>query len=147
MIKWEKIRLKLEDLLHEWFKICWFLTSKWESILQIMKWWKWDDFRDMIIDFDKNTNDNKLKILIVDNNAIHFTINVLIECLKRNILIIPLPKYSPHLNPIEQLWRVLKRYIRAKYDNIDDMKNWVLEFAKNNLFFWLVEKFMSKYIH
>lgn len=146
MIKWEKIRLKLEELLHEWFKICWFLSSKWESILQIMDWWKWDDFRDMIIDFDKNTNNDKLKVLIVDNNAIHFTINVLIECLKRNILIIPLPKYSPHLNPIEQLWRILKRYIRAKYDKIEDMMNWVLEFAKNNLFFWLVEKYKIKFL-
>ena len=77
----------------------------------------------MLIDFDNQINKTKLKILIVDNNAIHFTINVLIECLKRNILIIPLPKYSPDLNPIEQLWRVLKRYIRAKYDKIEDMKN------------------------
>mgnify|MGYP007057089628 CR=1 FL=1 len=83
MIKWEKIRLKLEELLHKWFKICWFLNSKWESILQIMNWWKWDDFRDMLIDFDNKTDKNKLKILIVDNNAIHFTINVLIESLKR----------------------------------------------------------------
>lgn len=147
MIKWEKIRLKLEEFLHKWFKVCWFLSSKWESILQIMNWWKWDDFRDMIIDFDKNTHKNKLKILIVDNNIIHFTINVLLECLKRNIMLIPLPKYSPDLNPIEQLWRVLKRYIKAKYDTLEDMMDWVLNFSKNNLFPWLVEKYMLKYIH
>jgi len=146
MIKWKKIKLELEALLHDWFKICWFLDMAGKSILQIMKWGKGDDFRDMLIEFDNKKNNNKLKILIVDNYVIHFTINVLLEALKRKILIIPLPKYSPELNPIEQLWRILKREVRTKYKNLEDMKEWVLKFAKNNLFSWLVKNYWIKHI-
>ena len=29
-----------------------------------------------------------------------------------NITLIYLPPYSPHLNPIEQIWRILKRKIK-----------------------------------
>ena len=32
-----------------------------------------------------------------------------------NISLIYLPPYSPHLNPIEQIWRILKRKIKEYY--------------------------------
>lgn len=146
MMKWSKVRLKLENFMHDWFKICWFLDMLWKAILQIMIGNTWEDFKNMIVAFDDTKNNDKLKIIIVDNNAIHFTINVLSECLQRNILIIPMPRCSPHLNPIERLWRMAKKEVKAKYEKLEDMKQWVMEYAEQNLFDGLVKNYWMKYI-
>jgi len=53
--------------------------------------------------------------LVLDNYSTHRSkfIQEVAEIL--NITLIYLPPYSPHLNPIEQLWRVLKRKIKKYY--------------------------------
>ena len=53
--------------------------------------------------------------LILDNYSVHKSafIKKIAEIL--NIVLIYLPPYSPQLNPIEQLWRKMKRIIRKKY--------------------------------
>ncbi len=53
--------------------------------------------------------------LILDNYSVHKSafIKKIAEIL--NIRLIYLPPYSPQLNPIEQLWRKMKRIIRKKY--------------------------------
>ena len=53
--------------------------------------------------------------LILDNYSVHKSafIKKIAEIL--NITLIYLPHYSPHLNPIEQLWRKMKHIIRNKY--------------------------------
>ena len=53
--------------------------------------------------------------LILDNYSVHKSafIKKIAEIL--NIVLIYLPPYSPQLNPIEQLWRKMKRIIRMKY--------------------------------
>ncbi|MCC7554296.1 MAG: transposase [Methanobacteriaceae archaeon] len=42
-------------------------------------------------------------IIIIDNYSVHKTYLSKIICKLLNIQLIYLPKYSPHLNPIEQL--------------------------------------------
>ncbi len=69
---------------------------------------------------NKEDIESKLKCekricLILDNYSVHKSafIKRIAEIL--NIVLIYLPPYSPHLNPIEQLWRKIKRIIRNKY--------------------------------
>ncbi|MCC7554043.1 MAG: transposase [Methanobacteriaceae archaeon] len=49
-----------------------------------------------------------------------------------NIILILLPKYSPHLNPIEQLWRNIKNCIyRNPIINIESLtRDFTKEFEK-----------------
>jgi transposase len=66
---------------------------------------------------------NERMILIVDNARIHHTKKLKEYCNKRKIILVYLPPYSPNLNPIEILRKMLKREYRKiqwKYENIKD---------------------------
>lgn len=53
-------------------------------------------------------------VIILDNVSTHFT-NIAKEFYKdNNIIVIPLPKYSPQLNLIELFWRAVKKWIGNK---------------------------------
>jgi len=47
--------------------------------------------------------------LICDNFSSHFTDHVDEICAECNIRRVSLPRYSPNLNPIEQIWKSVKR--------------------------------------
>ena len=47
--------------------------------------------------------------LILDNYSVHKSAFIKKIALHLNIELIYLPPYSPHLNPIEQIWRQIKR--------------------------------------
>jgi len=47
--------------------------------------------------------------LICDNFSSHFTDHVDNICREANIRRVSLPRYSPDLNPIEQIWKSVKR--------------------------------------
>ena len=47
--------------------------------------------------------------LILDNYSVHKSAFIKKIALHLNIVLIYLPPYSPHLNPIEQIWRQMKR--------------------------------------
>jgi transposase len=55
-------------------------------------------------------NEKKM-IIILDNNPVHHAKLVEKACEILNIELIFLPKYSPILNPIEQVWRTIKKEI------------------------------------
>ena len=74
----------------------------------------------------------KFQIIFVDNYVIHFTIDVLKYCIENYILLIPLPKYSPDLNPIERLRRMLKRKVRAVYDDLNSLWEALQNTVKNS---------------
>lgn len=65
--------------------------------------------------FIKNLKERFSKIvLIIDNVRAHFT-KILRKWYKENdIVIIRLPKYSPQLNSIEQLWKNIKQWLGIK---------------------------------
>lgn len=50
-------------------------------------------------------------VIIIDNFSVHKTYLSRIVCKILNIKLIYLPKYSPFLNPIEQLWRTMKNIL------------------------------------
>ena len=53
--------------------------------------------------------------LILDNYSVHKSAFIKKIALHLNITLIYLPPYSPHLNPIEQIWRQMKREIKHHY--------------------------------
>ncbi len=53
--------------------------------------------------------------LILDNYSVHKSVFIKKIALHLNITLIYLPPYSPHLNPIEQIWRQMKREIKHYY--------------------------------
>ncbi len=53
--------------------------------------------------------------LILDNYSVHKSAFIKKIALPLNITLIYLPPYSPHLNPIEQIWRQMKREIKYYY--------------------------------
>jgi transposase len=65
-----------------------------------------------------------------------------------NINLIYLPPYSPHLNPIEQIWRLIKRELKHHYIYSKEHMEHIVkkEFYKNVLNFSIVENWYEKYI-
>jgi len=56
-------------------------------------------------------------ILVVDGAKYHFqkkNVKAFYEENKDSLLVIQLPAYSPKLNPIEQVWKKIKRWIATK---------------------------------
>jgi len=59
----------------------------------------------------REKNPNKRIILILDNSKAHIAKIVEKEAKKLNIHLIFLPPYSPDLNPIEFIWKSIKRIV------------------------------------
>jgi transposase len=53
--------------------------------------------------------------IILDNYSVHIAYLTRLAAKILNIELINLPSYSPNLNPIEQLWRTLKKELYTKY--------------------------------
>lgn len=87
-------------------------------------------------------------VIIIDNFSVHKTYLSRIICKLLNIKLVYLPKYSPFLNPIEQLWRTIKNILhRNPIQDINYLKNEVVklyyELVDNASF---VEKWIADYI-
>ncbi|MDR3063773.1 MAG: transposase [Methanobrevibacter sp.] len=54
-------------------------------------------------------------VIILDNYPVHHAITLKETCKYLNITLIHLPKYSPKLNPIEQVWRTIKKELSAEF--------------------------------
>lgn len=65
-----------------------------------------------------------------------------------NINLIYLPPYSPHLNPIEQIWRLIKRELKHHYIYSKEHMEHIIkkEFNKDVLNFSIIENWYEKYI-
>lgn len=71
---------------------------------------------------------NELKILIIDNAAFHSTKDVE---LPKNIILFPIPPYSPELNAVEKVWQWMKDKIAMKiYDTLDILEKKLDELLK-----------------
>jgi hypothetical protein len=61
--------------------------------------------------FSNPLKNEKRIVIMIDNFSVHKTYLSRIICKILNIKLIYLPKYSPFLNPIEQLWRIMKNIL------------------------------------
>ncbi|MDR3223206.1 MAG: transposase, partial [Methanobrevibacter sp.] len=57
----------------------------------------------------------KQMIIVLDNYKTHHALLITEACEYLNIKLIYLPPYSPKLNPIEQVWRTVKRELSAEF--------------------------------
>jgi transposase len=87
-------------------------------------------------------------VIIIDNYSVHKTYLSKIICKILNIKLIYLPKYSPFLNPIEQLWRTIKNILhRNPIENIEYLKEEVFKLYTESVDkSSFTEKWIAKYI-
>ena len=71
---------------------------------------KTEDFRQFLTEVRNRNSDNRI-CLVLDNFATHKAKFVKDRAKELNIELIYLPPYSPDLNPIEYLWKSIKRII------------------------------------
>lgn len=87
---------------------------------------------------------NMTTIYIIRDNARYYNCSLVKDYLKNSrIKEIPLPPYSPNLNPIEKLWKYFKNIVTSNkyYETFDDFKkevdyffgDWFFEHKKNLL--------------
>lgn len=75
---------------------------------------------------------NKPTVIVIDNAPIHHSQifkDKIEEWKQQQFYVFYLPKYSPHLNPIEILWRKIK-YEWLKYEDIESQQQLEEELAK-----------------
>ena len=85
---------------------------------------------------------------ILDNAKIHKATDVEIACEILNIELLFLPTYSPELNPIEDLWRIIKSVVySADYNSLDELVEIITEeFYENVTSESLYENWINEYM-
>ena len=72
-----------------------------------------------------------MKIIVIDNAGFHSLAKYDIP---ENIAFIRIPPYSPELNPSEKIWAYIKKdYKNRVFENLENVKNWLHEFIRDNL--------------
>ena len=101
----------------------------------------------------KNNIQNKLKkektiYIILDNYSVHKSQFIKQISKILNIKLIPLPTYSLHLNPIEQVWRIEKRIIKKHFIKSTEFLTEMVskEFYKIVKNYSIVEKWFNTFI-
>ena len=71
-------------------------------------------------------------MVILDNFRTHHAKKVREEAEKLNISLVYLPPYSPDLNPIENVWKSVKRVVPEKSPlNTEELKEAIAKPSKN----------------
>ena len=97
----------------------------------------------------REANPERRIVIILDNFRTHHSKKVREEAEKLNISLVYLPPYSPDLNPIENIWKGVKRFVSENSPlNVEELKKIVakafkkltgsISFAKS----W-IEKFLE----
>lgn len=92
----------------------WNLLLLWEFDSYLQNPLKKEDICEVLDEFI-NVNPGKQIILVLDNFSSYRSKMIQEFALKNNISLLFLPPYSPDLNPIEQIWRSIKREISKTF--------------------------------
>ena len=80
---------------------------------------------DYMIEFVRSLHDAYGRVLLVMDNASYHRSKRLMEEIKKmgdDVKIVYQPAYSPDLNPVEMVWKELKKYVaNGRYKEVDDM--------------------------
>lgn len=121
---WEKPRLKGREKRHNTLSVTWAYSIEWELFYRSSKGKKQEDFLGFLYQL-RHKEKKKRILLIVDNARIHHAKRVKKYCEEHHIKLIYLPAYSPELNPIEFLWKRIKKVYRMIQWKYDDIMRWV----------------------
>ena len=106
--------------------------------------------RDLLLEsgIENILKDEKPIVIVLDNAKIHKASDVEIACEILNIEFIFLPSYSPDLNPIEDLWKIIKRVVYTSYyTNVNELIDIILdEFYKNVANESLTENWVEEFL-
>lgn len=106
--------------------------------------------RDLLIESEISEllQDEKPIVIVLDNAKIHQATDVEIACEILNIELVFLPKYSPDLNPIEDLWKIIKKVVyTSHYTNEEELIDIIVdEFYKNVGRESLVENWVEEFL-
>ncbi len=96
---------------------------------------KSDDFCEFLMTVRNNNPLNRI-CLVLDNFPTHKAKSVKKKACELNIELIYLPPYSPDLNPIEYLWKSIKRlisisHIESKQELIEIVRQSFLDLTSN----------------
>ena len=91
---------------------------------------KSEEFSQFLVDVRECNPQNRI-CLVLDNFATHKSKKVKEKASELNIELIYLPPYSPDLNPIEYLWKNIKRIISI---SSIESKNELLEIVRESFF-------------
>ena len=105
----------------------------------------------------QNLEENNLKsklgketpiVIVLDNYRPHRNQDLKKVCKILNIILVHLPPYSPQLNPIEQVWKSIKRiiyttFVETKEELIELFQKEYYKIIKNSSFY---DKWVSRFI-
>lgn len=134
---WEKPRLVGREKRHDTLSISWAYSMEWALFYRSSKGKKQEDFLKFLYQL-RHKEKKKWIVLVVDNARIHHAKSVKKYCEDHNIKLVYLPAYSPELNPIEFLWKRIKKVYRMIQWNHDEIMRWVQEATRKirNEFDW-----------
>ncbi|MHC1585371.1 MAG: IS630 family transposase [Candidatus Syntropharchaeia archaeon] len=100
-----------------------FYTINGESVVDF----KGDSKKESVCEFLERIRENpgKTIIMVLDNFRSHWTNKTRRKARNLNIIPVFLPPYSPNLNPIEQIWRIIKRVLSPLFIKTLDEKHWM----------------------
>lgn len=84
------------------------------SIITFRERSKQEDIREVLKEY-RRANPNKRLVIVLDNFSSQHAVLVRQYAAGNNIHLVYLPPYSPDLNPIEQIWRAIKREVSATF--------------------------------
>jgi len=111
-------------------KVSGFYSLNGESVIEFSESNRAEDFVSFLRKI-RDANPEKRIVVILDNFRTHHARKVREEAEKLNISLVYLPPYSPDLNPIENVWKSVKRVISEKSPlNVEELKETIANFKK-----------------
>lgn len=133
---WKKpVRKKWKEKRHDGISVSGVRWINGEFYYKTSAWKKWEDFI-AFLSWLRKEESKEWILLIVDNARIHHANSVKEYCEENKIKLVYLPPYSPNLNPIELLRRIMKkefRKIQRLYDDIQESIALASELIKNRI--------------
>ena len=123
---WNKpIRKKWKERRHNWISVSGVRWINGEFFYKTSETKKWEDFIFFLEELRKQEQKEWL-LVIVDNARIHHAKIVKAYCKDSKIHLVYLPPYSPDLNPIELLRKIMKKEFRKIQWIYDDIEKSIL---------------------